>query len=249
PWTHGQLDHDLAALGEAVDENTVLAVLDVPHSVSGTVTDPQAALARLAPLMPVGARVLLDLVYADFMPTPDYAELVNGNPAAVALGSLSKAYCLLGARVGYALTNAETAARLRASRLPFAMDSLALAAAEAALRDEGQLRRSVEANRQAASHLTAYLADHGVRYVPSAANFLLIDLATWHDPVTAHLAERGARFRDGTRFGLPGWIQVHLIDTSLVEPVIESIRRAVSWDNEAPSATTSTTNVRGYPFP
>ena len=70
-------------------------------------------------------------------------QLLEERGELVVCRSLSKAYCLLGARVGYALTSATYADRLRRHQLPYGVGSPAIAAAHAALRDGDNLRRNV----------------------------------------------------------------------------------------------------------
>lgn len=145
----------------------------------------------------------------------------------MACGTLSKAHCLLGARVGYALTATVTAKRLRQQRLPYALDALATAAAEASLADKARVEQTIQANRIARARLRAALDERNIPYVPSQANFLLMNLTGLHQPVVDRLRARNARYRDGHRWDLPGWIQVHLIDVPTVTPVIEAIEAAV----------------------
>lgn len=97
----------------------------------------------LAARLPADGVLLIDLAYADFMASPPAlsADILNRHPNTVVCGSLYTAACLLGARVGYGLAATRLADRLRAPRLPYAMDSLALAAARAALDDDQAARR------------------------------------------------------------------------------------------------------------
>lgn len=252
PWDPRSFNHDLPALIRAIDDRTAVCVLDLPHSVSGAPARLTDVLDHLAPRLPEGARLLVDLVYADFMASPPTlsAELLDGHPNVLLCGSLSKAHCLLGARVGYGVTAAPLAAQLRHQRLPYAIDVLALAAAEAALTNTDHLRCTVEANRAARVRLTTVLDEHGIAYVPSDANFMLINLGTLHAPVVAKLQDRGARFRDGRRWHLPGWIQTHLIDASIVEPLIEAIQLVDPGRLTAPRHTpTADTFTKGHPTP
>jgi histidinol-phosphate/aromatic aminotransferase/cobyric acid decarboxylase-like protein len=243
PWDPEKLGHDIQALSRAIDENTVLCVLDIPHTVSGVGASPADLIDQLAQALPRDALLLLDMVYADFMRSrPTSARrLLELHPNAVLCGSLSKARCLLGARVGYGLAALPVAERLRGQRLPYAMDSLALAAAETSLRDDGALRLNVSASLQARDRLTTHLRELGLPYAPTEANFLLMNLGALFEPVAQHLRARGERFRDGRRWGMPGWMQVHLIDLPLVEPVIEALRQVARDNNgdrsDPPSAT------------
>jgi histidinol-phosphate/aromatic aminotransferase/cobyric acid decarboxylase-like protein len=135
-----------------------------------------------------------------------------------------QAHCLLGTRVGYAVTSAAYAVRLRRHQLPYGVSSLASTAAHASLRDAAGLRRNVAVNRQAYCTLTSELDRLGIRYVPTDANFLLIDLGDRREQAHATLRACGLRFRDGARWQLTAMIQVHLIDEATVAPLVRALR-------------------------
>jgi Aminotransferase class I and II len=181
----------------------------------------------------VDAVVLLDLVCADFMrmPIAPASRLLSRYPRTVLFGSMSKAHCLLGARVGYALAATSLADRLRSQRLPYTMDSLALAAAHSALMDDQSRQRTVQASHEAQARLTATLQDLGIAYVRTEANFLLMNLGTRFAPVAWRLRAGGTPFRDGRRWSVPGWTQIHLIDVPFVEPLVEALRQDTTGEN------------------
>lgn len=150
------------------------------------------------------------------------ADLIERYGTVVVCRSLSKAHCLLGARVGYAVTSAANADRLRHHRLPYAVNSLSPAAAEAALGDPETLAQNVAASRQAMAALNGCLDRIGLRYAPSQANFLLIDLGDRRDQILDVLRARGLRFRDGGRWQLPTMVQVHVIDAPSTAALISA---------------------------
>jgi histidinol-phosphate/aromatic aminotransferase/cobyric acid decarboxylase-like protein len=235
PWDAQALAHDASGLLRAVDDKTALCVLDIPHTVSGV--GPAAHLIKdMSRALPPSTLLLLDMVAADFMrsgrPGPP-ADLLQRYPNIVIYGSLSKSHSLLGIRVGYALAAGPVARRLRAQRLPYAMDTLSLAAAERALRDDAAVRNTVQASLQARARLTRFLDRRGIRYAPTESNALLMDLGPWFEPVSRRLAAAGVKFRDGRRWGLAGWAQVHLIDVPGAELVIDALRD-VSKDSGPP---------------
>lgn len=233
-WDTATRGHDIPAMAEAIDDDTRLCVLDIPHAVSGvaaaSLTD---QLHTVAKALPPGAVLLLDMVCADYIRTPPEpaARLLEMHPNVVVCGSMSKAHCLLGARVGYALATPPVAKRLRDYRLPYAMNTMALSAAEAALGDDEARQRTVAASHEARNRLTAVLRQIGVHYAPTESNILLMDLGPLFEAVTHGLNAQGARYRDGRRWRLPGWMQVHLIDTNQIDPVIDVLHRVARGDN------------------
>lgn len=227
-WDRERLGHDGPALLRAIDDDTVLCVLDIPHTVSGVAPTLPDPVHQLAQALPRDAILLLDMVCADYMHSKATSarDLVDPHPNLVLFGSLSKADCLLGARVGYGVATLPLAARLRAQRLPYSMDSLALAAAETSLRDGSARQLNVAASLQARDRLTTLLGELGLTYAPTETNLLLMKLGGLFEPVAQCLRARGQRFRDGQRWGMPGWMQVPLIDEAHSLPLLDALRQA-----------------------
>lgn len=226
PWDSRSLRHDLAALRGALEDDHVAVVLDIPHTISGIPISLSDLLAAVAPRLPSRAKLIIDNVYGEFMahPLALTPQLLEERDELVVCRSLSKAHCLLGARIGYALTSAGYADRLRRHRLPYAVGALAATAAHASLGDDSNLRRTIALNRRANTALTAEIDRLRLGYARSDANFLLIDLGDRRDQVLALLRARGLRFRDGSRWQIPTMIQVHLIDEATVAPLVRALR-------------------------
>lgn len=230
-WDGSTGRHHLDAFRAALERSAV-CFLDSPHTVSGTPTSLREVLDLLIPAPERRAKLVVDNVYGEFMQTPMTlsSALVEHYDALVVCRSLSKAHCLLGARIGYAVTNAAYADRLRRHRLPYAVTSATLAAAEAAVLDTETVRRNVSASHAARAAVTRVLHQLGLRYLKTDANFLLIDLAEHRDRIVDVLRARRVRFRDGERWRLPTMIQVHLIDEPTVAPLIEALAAAPCVD-------------------
>ncbi|WP_309227354.1 aminotransferase class I/II-fold pyridoxal phosphate-dependent enzyme [Micromonospora thermarum] len=225
-WDGDSLRHDLAALGATLTSDHAAMVVDIPHTVSGISVPLSDLLAAVVPRLPGGAKLIIDNVYGEFMARPLALtpRLLEERDELVVCRSLSKAHCLLGARVGYAITNSGYADRLRRHRLPYAVSALAATAAHASLRDDRNLRRTIAANRRAYATLTAELDRLRIGYAQSDASFLLIELGGRRDQVLALLRACGLRFRDGSRWRLPTMIQVHLIDEATVASLVRALR-------------------------
>nr|WP_284289038.1 aminotransferase class I/II-fold pyridoxal phosphate-dependent enzyme [Angustibacter aerolatus] len=86
--------------------------------------------------MPRDVLVVVDEAYTEFVrdpEVPDALALVRARPNVAVLRTFSKAYGLAGLRVGYAVAQPPVATALRKTALPFAVNSLAQAAAVASL--------------------------------------------------------------------------------------------------------------------
>lgn len=145
-------------------------------------------------------KLVIDNVYGEYMSRPVAltAELVEQHDGLVVCRSLSKVRGLLGARIGYAITSALYAARLRRRRPPYSINPLSAAAAGAALADRRTLTRNVTAR----AVLTERPDETGLRHLPTDANLMLIDLGDRRDQILV-LRARGLRYRDGGRWQLP----------------------------------------------
>src|SRR5207245_10197944 len=106
---------------------------------------------------------------------PDMLAAVKPGRKAVVLRTFSKATSPGGLRVGYGGADADAIALMNRIRQPFNVNSLAQAAALAALEDDAHVLecvRMIEAGRH-------FLYDEfkalGLKYVPSRANFILVD--------------------------------------------------------------------------
>jgi histidinol-phosphate aminotransferase len=121
--------------------------------------------------------------------------------------SFSKAYGLAGLRVGYGVAQAELTDLLNRVRQPFNCNSLAQAAAVAALADEAFVERSVEVNRRGMAQVTAAFDALGLRYLPSHGNFVLVQVGDGA-AVYRGLLKRGVIVRPVANYGLPQWLRV-----------------------------------------
>jgi histidinol-phosphate aminotransferase len=190
----------------AVPAEADLVITGNPNNPTGTV-DPAATLAGLAR---PGRVLVVDEAFMEF--TAGEAETLAGRrdlPGLVVVRSLTKLWGLAGIRAGYLLAPAQTANLLRAARQPWSVNSLACAAL-AAWADHGADHATLLVQRLAATReqLAAALAAlPGVRIWPSAANFLLLQVAD--GPAALHrLAAHGIAVRPCHSF--PGLTANHL---------------------------------------
>ncbi|HZA84065.1 MAG TPA: Rv2231c family pyridoxal phosphate-dependent protein CobC [Actinomycetes bacterium] len=190
----------------AVPAEADLVVTGNPNNPTGTL-DPAAVLAGLAR---PGRVLVVDEAFMEF--TAAEAETLAGRrdlPGLVVVRSLTKLWGLAGIRAGYLFAPPQTASLLRAARQPWGVNGLACAAL-AAWADQGAEHAAHRIQRLAATReqLAAALAAlPGVRIWPSAANFLLLQVADG-PAVLAGLAARGIAVRPCHSF--PGLTANHL---------------------------------------
>lgn len=194
PLSAGGLE--VPTLLRAVTERTKVIFLCTPNNPTGHQLE-DAALRRILRL---GIPTVIDEAYVDLAgdARPSFGGF-SEFPNAIVLRTMSKAFGLAGVRLGWALTHPAVARLLSRAKLPWSVDALALAAAEAALDDGPEQARRVEALREGRLWLEAELAKvRGVRVVRGEANFVLCDVAETgltSDAIVARLLERGVMIR------------------------------------------------------
>lgn len=126
------------------------------------------------------------------------------------LRTFSKAYGLAGIRIGYGMAHSDIIAKMLRVKLPFEPSTPASAAGLAALRDQEFLRSTIDLNRESLMYYHAEFERLGLRFVPSLANFVMIDFRTADtvQRVFDGLIRRGVITRPLTGFGLPHCLRI-----------------------------------------
>jgi histidinol-phosphate aminotransferase len=166
--------HDLEAFLQAVNKKTRLIFLCNPNNPTGTFL-PLDRIRDFMQKLPINILVVLDEAYAEYVDDPDYAgslELQAKHPNLAVLRTFSKVYGLAGLRIGYGVVHPTLAEAFQKVRQPFNVNSLALAAAEAALEDQEHVCKVLGLNRKMRSLLVEQLGRLGLKTAPSQANFV-----------------------------------------------------------------------------
>ncbi|HSD74622.1 MAG TPA: histidinol-phosphate transaminase [Steroidobacteraceae bacterium] len=202
--------HDLAAMASLVTPRTRLVFIANPNNPTGTWLDAKSLAAFLGAL-PDTVIAVVDEAYSEYareVDCPDTSAWLRDRPNLVVVRTFSKAHGLAGLRVGYALSQPQIAETLNRLRQPFNVNSLALAAATAALDDQAHVERTVALNRAGREQLRAGLEALGLRVGPSVANFVLVDLARPSGPVYEGLLRRGVIARPLLSYGMPNHLRI-----------------------------------------
>lgn len=202
--------HDLDAMRAAITPRTRLVFIANPNNPTGTWLK-ASALEDFIRSLPDHVLVVVDEAYFEYVRETDYPDAsswVGRYTNLVVTRTFSKAYGLAGLRVGYAISSGAVADMLNRVRQPFNVNSLALAAATAALDDAAHLARSIEVNAAGLRQLADGARRLGLDYIPSVANFLSIDLARPAAPVYEALLRRGVIVRPVANYGMPNHLRV-----------------------------------------
>jgi histidinol-phosphate aminotransferase len=214
PPEHSQpYGHDLQAMHAAIGERTRVVFVANPNNPTGNWLS-MAEIERFLADVPPQVVVVLDEAYVEYAAgAPDYQEgsaLLRRYPNLIVTRTFSKAYALAGLRVGYGLSSPELADLLNRVRLPFNVNIPAQAAAVAALADAEHVARSVRQNAEGMEQLQRGLKALGLRWLPSAANFLCVQVGARAADVYEGLLRRGVIVRPVAGYKLPSFLRVSI---------------------------------------
>lgn len=201
---------DLSAILQRVNGRTKLIFIANPNNPTGTVVT-AGEVDTFMSALPEHVVVVWDQAYHEYVSRADYPNTlryVRDGRNVIVLRTFSKAYALAGLRVGYAIARPEIVDAMNRVREPFNVNSVAQAAALAALEDQQHLRQAVELNRRGLEYFYEHFERLGLPYVRSEANCVMVDLGRDTQPVFQELLRKGVIVRSGHIFGLPTYLRI-----------------------------------------
>jgi len=207
--------HDLDAMAAAIDADTRLIFIANPNNPTGTfigAAEMEAFLKRV----PAHVVVVLDEAYNEFLAKEDQFESsawVRQFPNLVVSRTFSKAYGLAGLRVGFAIAQPLLTDLMNRIRQPFNVNSIAQAAAIAALNDKDFLEKGAANNSAGYQQFTEAFTALGLEYVPSHGNFVLVKVGDDDGAgarVNLALLKQGVIVRPVGSYGLPQWLRISI---------------------------------------
>lgn len=221
--------HDLEAMAAAVNERTRLVFIANPNNPTGTWIRSRELQAFLKQV-PAHVLVVVDEAYFEFVVENEYPDTIKSIgqfPNLVVTRTFSKVYGLAGLRIGYGVSTPEIAELLNRVREPFNVNSLALAAAEAALTDAAHVAHSVKVNQEGMRQLTEGFVELGLSYIPSVANFVSVDVGRSGAEVYQSLLCEGVIVRPVANYGLPNHLRVTVGLTEENERFLEALKKVL----------------------
>jgi histidinol-phosphate aminotransferase len=195
--------HDLEGMRAAVSPRTKLVFIGNPNNPTGTAVS-LGDLEAFLETVPPAVVVVLDEAYYEYLPPalqPDALRYVRAGRLLLVLRTFSKIYGLAGLRIGYGIGPEPLIALLNRAREPFNTNSLAQAAATAALQDVDHVAKTRSANEAGRKFLTDRCQALGLQVVPSVANFLLVDVGRPGAAMADALLRHGVIVRPMTGYG------------------------------------------------
>ena len=207
--------HDLPAMAAAIDADTRLVFIANPNNPTGTFV-PAAEIEAFLKLVPPNVMVVLDEAYNEFLAAEQQYESiawVRQYPNLLVSRTFSKAYGLAGLRVGFGIAQPAQTDLMNRIRQPFNVNSMAQAAAIAALNDTEFLEKGARNNAAGYQQFVEAFTQMGLQYVPSYGNFVLVKVGDDDDAgarVNLALLRQGVIVRPVGNYGLPQWLRISI---------------------------------------
>src|SRR6185503_10006474 len=183
--------HDLQKMLVAANGAGLVYICN-PNNPTASITPKNELAEFLAKLSP-STIVLVDEAYHHYVESKDYESvipLVKQYPNLIVARTFSKIYGMAGLRCGYCVTQRENISRLKMHQIYDSVNIMALVAALASLKDPEQVARGQKLNIEVKKTVYAELDALGYRYIPSHANFMMIDMRREVRPVINAFRER-----------------------------------------------------------
>jgi histidinol-phosphate aminotransferase len=170
--------NDLEGLAEAAKQSSAsLVFLANPDNPTGTWHNAER-LVEFARALPEGCLLILDEAYVDFAPPGTSPAVDPDDRNVIRVRTFSKAHGMAGARIGYAVANAESIAAFDRVRLHFGVNRVAQAGALASLQDEPFVASVMQEVARGRSDYEMLATGMDLPTLPSATNFVAMDLET-----------------------------------------------------------------------
>jgi histidinol-phosphate aminotransferase len=195
------VDHAVSFIDE---HRPSVVLLPSPNNPTGTALplDTVRAVCEAAPGV-----VVIDEAYGEFRRagTPSALELLPSTPNLVVSRTMSKAFALAGARLGYLAASTQICDALRVVRLPYHLSAVTQAVARVALAHADELLARVDDLRAERDATVRWLREQGLEVAESDANFCLFGKFDDRHAVWGGLLDRGVLIRET---GPDGWLRV-----------------------------------------
>ena len=223
--------HDLQKMLTAANgvNSAGLVYICNPNNPTASIT-PKAELAEFLAKLSPATIVLVDEAYHHYVESNDYESLiplVKQYPNLIVARTFSKIYGMAGLRCGYCVTQRANIERMRTHQTWDSVNIMALVAALASLKDAEQVTRGRKLNSEVKKSVCAELDALGYRYIPSHANFMMIELRREVRPVISAMRTRGVEV--GRPFpALPNHLRVTLGTAAEMKTFMSAFREVMA---------------------
>ena len=221
--------HDLPAMLKAITPKTRVVFVANPNNPTGTLALREDVI-ELVNNVPDDVLLVMDEAYIEFL--DDAVDLVSlirlsVRKNLILMRTFSKIFGLAGLRLGYGIGNPDLIAALEKTRQPFNINSIAQAAALAALDDVEHMRKTRENNARGLDFFQRAFRDLKLEYVPSSANFILVRVGEGQKVFDA-MQKQGVIVRPMGGYQLPEWIRLSVGTPAENERGLGALKSALS---------------------
>lgn len=221
--------HDLPAMLKAITARTKIVFVANPNNPTGTRAS-ESDILRLIHETPPHVLLVMDEAYIEFVAdSVDLLPLVRRGdfPNLLLMRTFSKIYGLAGLRIGYGIGHPELIAALEKIRQPFNLNSVAQAAAMAALDDDEHVARTRTNNEAGLQYYEQVFRKIGLEFVPSVTNFILVKVGDGQR-VFGELQQLGVITRPMSGYQLPEWIRISIGTADENSRCLAALRRMLN---------------------
>lgn len=201
---------DCKAILAAVTPETKMVILANPNNPTGTYIN-NTEFDHLLKSLPKDVIVVCDEAYYEYVTEKDYPQTIpkiSQYPNLIVTRTFSKAYGLAGLRLGYGVAHPQLVELINRVRQPFNLNHLAMVAGTLALSDQAFVEKSIDVNQQGKVQLYSGIQSLGLTYVPSVANFIMVNVKNEGAKMFQSLLEKGVIVRPLSPYDLSQTIRV-----------------------------------------
>lgn len=206
------LVHNLDDFASRITEKTKIIFLANPNNPTGTIFN-RNDFDNFLERVPDEVIVIVDEAYFEYVDDPEYTDSLQYQQKRnniITVRTFSKIYGLAGLRIGYGVGSEDLVSYVNRVREPFNVNSIAQAAADAALDDTEHIEKTKTVNRAGLDYLTEQFNKMGIKYTPSFTNFILINLEDDVIPIYNKLLKEGVIVRPVGGYGLKNHLRVSI---------------------------------------
>jgi histidinol-phosphate aminotransferase len=221
--------HDLPAMLKAITPKTRIVFVANPNNPTGTLA-PREEVIQFVNEVPDDVLLVMDEAYIEFLDgAVDLVPLIRlgVRKNLILMRTFSKIYGLAGLRIGYGIGNPDLISALEKTRQPFNINSLAQAAALAALDDDEHVRKTRSNNFAGLDFFRRAFRDLKLEFVPSSANFILVRVGEGQKVFDA-MQKQGVIVRPMGGYQLPEWIRISVGTPQENERALKALKNALN---------------------
>jgi histidinol-phosphate aminotransferase len=219
--------HDLDAILDAITDRTEIIFIANPNNPTGTLLSADA-IERFMTRVPPQVLVVFDEAYYEFVDEmPDTLRYMREGRNVVTLRTFSKIHGLASLRVGYGIARPELIEVMQKTREPFNVNGIGQVGALAALADEEHQRKTKRLIDEGRAFFEKEFVTMKLRFVPSAANFVLVNVGDGLAIFRA-LLQHKVIVRAMKGYNLPAWVRITVGTMDQNQKCITALRQVLA---------------------